>query len=153
MVEAGLVAREKAERQRRRDTKFFAEPPARRRGRALARTRMAATGVRPQTAGVIFAAVALLQKNTAAPLDDEDRERSMVEARAMHVHLAAGADGAIALVDENQRLVVGRPHHRRLRSGSLVRARHQRCFHVGCRLARNASSPSIGSRAVINSSR
>src|SRR3954464_7249023 len=117
MVEAGLVAREKAERQRRRDTKFFAEPPARRRGRALARTRMAATGVRPQAAGVIFAAVALLQKNPAALIDDEDRERAVEEAGAMHVHLAAGADGTIALVDENQWLAGGRPHHRRLRTG------------------------------------
>src|SRR5262249_55579280 len=81
------------------------EPPPRRRDGALARTRMAAAGVRPEPARMIFAPVALLQQEAALVVDHEDRERAVQEPAAMHGLLAAGADRAVAFVDQDQLLV------------------------------------------------
>src|SRR5712691_83227 len=105
VVELGPVAREEAKRQIAGDAEFLVEPPARRRDGSLARARMPAAGIRPQSARVIFFRIALLQENPTAVVDDEDRESAMQQARAVNGGLAAGAGGAVALVDQDQLLV------------------------------------------------
>src|SRR5262249_33685849 len=54
VAEVGLVAREEAERERAGEPELLLEPAAGGRQRPLAGTRMAATGIRPQAARVIF---------------------------------------------------------------------------------------------------
>src|SRR5215831_13493194 len=110
VAERGLVAREKTERQRARHPEFLAEPPARRRGGAFAGTRMAATGIRPQSARVIFVRTALLDHDAPARVHDEDRKRAMQEPGAMNRGFARRAGGAVAFVDQNQ-LLLGRVAH------------------------------------------
>src|SRR5262249_979967 len=107
VVEGGLVTREKAERQRARHPELLAEPPEGRRGGAFAGTRMAATGIRPQSARVIFVRTALLDHDAPARVHDEDRKRAMQKPGAMHRGFARRAGGAVALGGQI-RLLLGR---------------------------------------------
>src|SRR5262245_8513473 len=111
VAERGLVAREKAERERARHPEFLAEPPARRRDRAFAVARMAATGIRPQSARVIFVRAALLDYDAPARVHHEDRKRAMQKPGAMNRGFARRADGAVALVDQDQLLLGGIARH------------------------------------------
>src|SRR5262249_45774342 len=110
VAERGLVAREKAERQRARHPELLAEPPARRGGGAFAVARMAATGIRPQSARVIFVWAAPLDHDASARVHHEDRKRAMQEPGAMNRGFARRANGAVALVDQDH-LLVGRVAH------------------------------------------
>src|SRR5262249_4754873 len=111
VAERGLVAREKAERQRARHAELLAEPPARRRDRAFAVARMAATGIRPQSARVIFVRAAPLDHDAPARVHDEDRKRAVQEPGAMNRGFARRAGGAVALVDQDQLLLGGVARH------------------------------------------
>src|SRR6266545_6772441 len=66
---------------------------------------MAAAGVRPQSARVIFLAVALLQHDLSLRVGEEDRERAVQETPAVDHVLAVGADGMVAFVDQDQLFV------------------------------------------------
>src|SRR5262249_39799379 len=105
--ERGLVARRKTERQRPRPPERRAARRAGRRGGAFTGTRMAATGIRPQPARVIFVRTALLDHDAPARVHDEDRKRAMQKPGAMNRGLARRAGGAIALIDQDQ-LLLGR---------------------------------------------
>src|SRR6266568_415119 len=105
VIEIGAIAAEESERQCRGDAELLMQPPAGRRDRALARTRMAAAGVRPQSARVIFLAVALLQHDLSLRISEEDREGAMQETLAVDQVLAVGADGMVAFVNQDQLLV------------------------------------------------
>src|SRR5262249_30703445 len=96
VTEVGSVAREEAERQGARQPELLAEPAARGRKRALAGTRVAATGIRPQAAGVIFFRASPLQQDAAAIVDDEDREGAVQQAGAVSGGLAGAPDRAVA---------------------------------------------------------
>src|SRR6516165_10955391 len=111
VAERGLVAREEAERQRARHAELLAEPPARRGGGAFAAARMAATGIRPQSARVIFVRAALLDHDAPARVHHEDRKRAMQEPGAMDRGFARRANGAVALVDQDQLLLAGVVRH------------------------------------------
>ena len=104
VAELGLVAGEKAERQLARHPQLFSEPAARRDQGAFARARMAAAGVRPQPARVIFFRTALLQHDPSLVVHHEDRERAVQQAAAVNGGLAAGAGGAVVLVDQDELL-------------------------------------------------
>src|SRR6185295_12127110 len=56
---------------------------------------------------MIFFRMPPLQQNTAAVVDDEDRERAVQQAGAVHLGLAGRAGGAVGLVDQDQ-LLLGR---------------------------------------------
>src|SRR5262249_28742802 len=99
---------EETEREGAGDAEFLVEPARRRRDGALARPRVAAAGIRPQSAGVVFARVPLLQHDAPVTIDKEDRERAVQEAGAMDGLLAARADRTVALVDQDQRFVAHR---------------------------------------------
>src|SRR5262249_12955253 len=111
VAEGGLVAREKAERERARHSELLAEPPARRCDRAFAVARMAATGTRPKPARVIFVGAALLHREAPARVHHEDRNRAMRGAGAMNRVFARRAGGAVALVDQDQLLFGGVARH------------------------------------------
>ena len=81
------------------------QPPAGGRDRALARARMAAAGVRPQSARVIFLLAALLQHDLSLGVGEEDREGAVQETLAVDQVLAVGADGMVAFVDQDQLFV------------------------------------------------
>src|SRR5262249_31225616 len=87
-----------------------AGPRARGRDRASAVARMAATGIRPQPARVIFVRAAPLHHDASARVHDEDRKGAMQEPGAMNRGLARRADGAVAFVDQDQ-LFLGRVAH------------------------------------------
>src|SRR6267142_3118636 len=105
VIEIGAIAAEKSERQRRADAERFMQPPAGGRDRALARARMAAAGVRPQSARVIFLLAALLQHDLSLGVGEEDREGAVQETLAVDQVLAVGADGMVAFVDQDQLFV------------------------------------------------
>src|SRR5947208_1156054 len=85
------------------------QPPARRRNGALAGTRMSAAGIRPQSTGVIFLGVALLQHDPPAVVHDEDREGAMQETTAMNGRFSGRPGGAVAFVNQNE-LFLGHQH-------------------------------------------
>src|SRR5262249_20716334 len=107
VAERGLVAREKTERQRAPHPPRLAQAPASRGDRVFAVARMAATGIRPQSARVIFVGAALLPHDAPARVHHEDRKRAMQEPSAMNRGLARRAGGAVALVDQDE-LLLGR---------------------------------------------
>src|SRR5262249_49432202 len=86
---------------------LLAERPAGGRGGAFTGTRMAATGIRPQSAGVIFVRTALLDHDAPARVHDEDRNRAMQKPGAVNRGFARRAGGAVAFVDQDQ-LLLGR---------------------------------------------
>lgn len=95
----------KAELERRDRAKFLAQPPLRGAGRAFAGPGMAAAGIRPKAARVIFGEGALLEQHATLCIDEEDGKRAVPQAAFVHDALASFADAAIARVDEDERLV------------------------------------------------
>ena len=82
------------------------EPPVRRRPDVLPRAGMAATGIGPQSAGVIFADVTLLQQLAAHAVPHDHREGTMEGAGAVRLELAGGADNLVARIDEDHQLLL-----------------------------------------------
>src|SRR5258708_32995637 len=72
---------------------------------SLAWPRMPAARIRPQPARMVFARVPLLEKNSSPVVHHEDRERAMQEALEMDVLFGGGAQGPVAFIDQDQRLV------------------------------------------------
>lgn len=70
--------------------------------RRLTGPRMAAAGVRPESAGVVLVGRATLQEQLAAPVDEEYRYRAMQAPGAMGVELRRMTDLPVILVNENQ---------------------------------------------------
>jgi hypothetical protein len=104
VLEGDRVSAAEGEREIRRDPDLLEQPPARRPHRRLAGPRMAATGVRPQAAGMILRRMALLQRDRALPVDEENRERPMQEPGLVHMKLLAPPDAAIAIVGKDKAL-------------------------------------------------
>src|SRR6266852_590708 len=99
-VEIAAIACEKAERERAGGAQLFLEPPARRCNGALTRPRMSAAGVRPQSSGVIFLRVALLQQDARTIIDDEDGERAMQQPSAVDNRLGGRPGGTVEFIDQ-----------------------------------------------------
>ena len=104
--EARVVTRAKAEGEIDVDAEFLAHAPARRDLRALAQARMAAAGIRPQAAGMVFRWMPLLQQDAPAGVAQEHRERAMQEPGPVCGMLLGRPDRAVVLVDQDD-LVAG----------------------------------------------
>ena len=100
--QSGAVARAEGVTQLGTRAEFFAEAAACRRKCALTRARVTAAGIRPQPAGVILGATALLEQHAAIGLDEEDGKRPVPQARLVHRPFFRAADGAVAPVHEDQ---------------------------------------------------
>src|SRR5260370_7770252 len=72
---------------------------------------MAATGIRPQSARVIFVRAALLDHDAPARVDHEDRKRAMQEPGAMNRGFARRAAAAVAFAARDQLLLGGLARH------------------------------------------
>src|SRR6476619_8581534 len=87
------------------------EAPAGGVGGAFARQRMAAAGVGPQAAGVIFRQAPPLQQEFALSVAHQHRDGAVLQAAPVRVELAGGADLDIVGIDQNDRVVVGGTGH------------------------------------------
>src|SRR5205814_9760350 len=72
---------------------------------------MAAAGIGPQAAGVIFREAPPLQQELALGVAHQHRDGAVLEAAPMRVKLAGGADLDIVGIDQNDRVVVGGTGH------------------------------------------
>jgi hypothetical protein len=54
---------------------------------------------------MVFPGISLLQQDASPLVDHEDRKGAMQEALPMHRLFRRGAHGAVALIDQDQRLV------------------------------------------------
>src|SRR5438552_451934 len=67
---------------------------------------MAAAGIRPQPAGMVFLAATLLQQDAPLLVDDENRECPVQQPLLMNGNFARRPKRAVALIDENQGFIV-----------------------------------------------
>src|SRR4029079_18195635 len=72
---------------------------------------MAAAGVGPQSAGVIFFRAPSLQQEFAPGIAHQNRDGAMPEASLVRIELAGGADLDVFGIDQDDRVVVGGARH------------------------------------------
>src|SRR4030095_13121947 len=100
-VQGGFVDEREDWLQRAIEPHLFSKTPMSRREHRFTRQGMTATRVRPQAARVILARGASLQKETARPIEDEDRKGAMTQTLAVRAHPLLGANLAVVPVHQD----------------------------------------------------
>src|ERR1041385_6928524 len=90
---------------------LLGEAPPRGIGSGFARQRMAAAGVGPQSAGMIFRETPSLQQELALGVAHQHRDGTVLEPTPVRIELARGADLNIVGIDQDDQVVVGGTGH------------------------------------------